>query len=104
MKRAKNLATGLLLEASFVACDKDPVGQQINELQLTLSSDSVAVRVSETSAINVTIRNASGAIEYATVKFVSRNPSVAGVNVSGTINAVAVGSTYVVATHADRPD
>jgi N-acyl-D-amino-acid deacylase len=100
----KALMTGLLLAGSFVACDKDPVGEPDGASQLSLSADSVAVRLSETSLLNVTVRNASGVIQYVPVTYVSRNQSVAAVSVSGLISGMALGSTYVVATLADRAD
>src|SRR5688500_7119135 len=84
MKRARTLLTGWLLAASFVACDKDPVGEQNSDLQLTLSADSVVVRVTETTPLTVTVRNASGATQSVPVTYVSRNQSVATVNANGT--------------------
>jgi CubicO group peptidase (beta-lactamase class C family) len=104
MTRAKALLTGWLLAVSFVACDKDPVGEQDNGSQLTLSPDSVVVRLSQSSTLNVTVRNAGGVIQYVPIKYVSRDPGVASVNATGTISGMTVGSTYVVATVTDRPD
>jgi CubicO group peptidase (beta-lactamase class C family) len=106
MKRATAFMTGLLVAASVVACEKDPVGEQNGDLQLTISVDSVAVPLFESSApLTVTVRNASGAIQYdVSLRFVSRDASVANVNANGAINAAAVGSTYVVASLTDRPD
>ena len=104
MKRTNVLMTVLLLAASFVACDKDPVGEENGDSQLTLSPDSVVVRLFQSSPLSVTVRNASGALENVPVSYVSRDVSVATVNANGTINAVAVGSTYVVATVSNRPD
>ena len=104
MKRAKALITGLLMGVSFVACDKDPVAEQNDDSQLTLSPDSVVVRLSQSSSLNVTVRDGSGAIQNVSVTFVSRDLSVATVNPNGTISGVAVGSTYVVAARSDRPD
>ena len=105
MKRATILMTGWLLAALLVACDKDPVGEQVNNpSQLTISADSVVVRVTESTPLTVTVRNSTGTIQQVPVTYVSRNQSVATVNAVGTISAVAVGTTYVVATVADRPD
>jgi CubicO group peptidase (beta-lactamase class C family) len=105
MKRAITLMTGLLLAASFVACDKDPLGDQNGNSQLTLSPDSVVIRPSQSSPLAVTVRNASGAIQYdVSLKYVSHNQSVATVNANGTISAVAPGATYVVVSVADRPE
>ena len=66
--------------------------------QLTLSPDSVVVGVFESSPLIATVRDASGAIQYVALEYVSRDQSVATVNANGAIRAVAVGSTYVVAT------
>ncbi len=104
MKRAKTLTTGLVLAASFAACDKDPVAQQNNDSHLTLSPDSVVVRVTQSSPLTVTVLNASGMVQHVPVTYVSRDQSVASVNANGTISAVAVGSTYVVAMLSNRPD
>jgi CubicO group peptidase (beta-lactamase class C family) len=104
MKRAKAFMTGLLLAASFVACDKDPVSEQKNDSELTLAPDSVVVRVTQSSTVNATVRDASGATQYVSIAYVSRNPSVATVNGNGTISGQTAGSTYVVASVADRPN
>jgi CubicO group peptidase (beta-lactamase class C family) len=104
MKRATTLMTGLLLAASFAACDKDPVGEQKSALLLTLSADSVVVRVSNTSPLIATVRNAGGTVQQVAVTYVSRNNNVATVNATGTVSAVAAGTTYVVASQTDRPD
>ena len=104
MNARKAWLTGLLVAASFGACDKDPVGEQGGSSQLTISPDSVVVRLSQSSPLTVTVRNAGGDIQYVPVTYVSRNQSVATVNGSGMISAVAVGSTYVVATLSDRAD
>ena len=98
MKSAKAIVAVTLAAAAVLACDKNPV-EQNSDPQLTLSPDSVVVGVYESSALTATVRNASGAARY-----VSRDQSVATVNASGAISAVAVGSTYVVATLLDRPD
>jgi N-acyl-D-amino-acid deacylase len=101
----KALTTGLVLAASFVACDKDPVSEQDNASQLTLSPDSVVVRLSQSSTLNVAVRNASGALQqYVPITYISRDPGVASVNANGTISGMTVGSTYIVATVTARPD
>jgi dienelactone hydrolase len=104
MKLAKALMTGLLVAASIVACDENPVeqnrGLQNGDAQLTLSTDSVVVSVGDGSLLTATISgNASGPTQY-----ISRDQSVATVNANGAIRAVAIGTTYVVGTLADRPD
>src|SRR6185503_11195995 len=104
MKRATTVMTGLLLATSVLACEKDPV-EQNSDPQLTLSADSVAVGVfTSASPLTITVRDASGAIQYVSVQYVSRDQSVATVNANGAISGVAVGSTYVVATLPGRPD
>src|SRR5688500_18530524 len=101
MKRAKALMTGLLFGVALVACDQDPVAEQQNDdSQLTLTPDSVVVRLSQSSPLNVTVRDGSGAIQNVPVSFASRDLSVATVNASGTISGVTVGSTYVVAARS----
>jgi dienelactone hydrolase len=95
----KALMAGLLVAASSVACDKSPV-EQSSDPQLTISTDTVVVGVyTYTLPIPVTVSNGSGTVQY-----VSRDHSVATVNAGGTISAVGVGSTYVVAMLAARPD
>ncbi|HEX8212482.1 MAG TPA: acetylxylan esterase [Longimicrobium sp.] len=98
MKPAKAIVAVTLAAAAFLACGDNPV-EQAGDPQLTLSPDSVVVGVYESSALNATVRNAGGAIQY-----VSRDQSVATVNASGAISAVAAGSTYVVAALLDRPE
>ena len=97
MKRAKALLTGLLAAASLVACGNAPV-EPNDDPQLILSVDSVVVGVGDASLLSATILNASGLPEY-----VSRDQSVATVNATGAIRAVATGSTYVIATLSDNP-
>ena len=89
--------------AACLACGTDPVGQD-SAPQLALSPDSVVVGVHAWYPLVATVRDASGAIQYVSLQYVSRDPRVAAVNASGTVIAVAVGSTYVVATVPDRPD
>jgi uncharacterized protein len=96
--------TGLVLAASFIACDKSPV-EQNSDPQLTLGSDSVVVGVYQsTFSLSVTVRNGSGAAEYAAVRYVSRDQSVATVNSYGAISGMAVGSTYIIAELTNRPE
>src|SRR5688572_13730902 len=103
MKSARAVVALTLAAVACLACDTNPV-EQNGDPRLTLSPDSVVVGVAESSPLIATVRNASGAIQYVALKFVSRDPSVATVNATGAISAVAVGSTYVVATLSDRPD
>jgi len=98
MRAAKAIVAVTVAAAAFLGCDGNPV-EQDGDPQLTLSPDSVVVGVFESSPLTATVRNGDGAIEY-----VSRDRSVATVNASGAISAVAAGSTYVVATLQDRPD
>ena len=94
-----------LAAATFAACDKSPV-EQSDDPQLALSTDSVALGVYTSSfPLAFTVRNSSGTIQHGvSLKYVSRDPSVATVNSFGAINAVGTGSTYVVAALMDRPD
>jgi uncharacterized protein len=103
MKRPAASMAGLLAAVSFAACDKGPVDQN-GDPQLTLSPDSVVVGVYESYPLVATVRDADGMIQYGSLQYVSRDQSVATVNASGAISAVAVGTTYVVATVPDRPD
>jgi dienelactone hydrolase len=98
MKSAKAIVATTLAAAAFLACGDNPV-EGNGDARLTLSADSVVVGVFESTPLIATVRNASGAIQY-----VSRDPSVATVNASGAVSAVAAGSTYVVAALLDRPD
>jgi uncharacterized protein len=104
MKRARALMTGSLAAASFVACGENPV-ERSGDPQLTLSADSVVVGVAESSSpLAVTVRDASGAVQYVALQYVSRDQSVATVSANGAIKGVAVGATHVVATLPDRAD
>lgn len=102
MKSAKAIVA-VTLAAAVLACDENPV-EQNGDPRLTLSPDSVVVGVYESSPLTATVRDASGAIQHVALQYVSRDPGVAAVNASGAVSAVAVGSTYVVATLPDRPD
>ena len=94
-----------LATAAFLGCAEGPVEQpgdpveQNDAPKLTLSADSVVIAAGDGSLLFATIRNATGPVQY-----VSRSPSVATVNANGVIRATGTGSTYVVATLADRPD
>jgi dienelactone hydrolase len=103
MNSAKPIVAATLGAAAVLACDKNPV-EQNGDSQLALSPDSVVVGVFESSPLIATVRDAGGAIQYVSLQYASRDPSVATVNANGAISAVAVGSTYVVATISDRPD
>lgn len=103
MESVKPIVAVALAAAAVLACDKNPV-EQNGDSQLTLSPDSVVVGVYESSPLAATVRDASGAIQYVSPRYVSRDESVATVNANGAVSAVAVGSTYVVATLPDRPD
>ena len=67
--------------------------------ELTLSEESVTMEVGGSASVTAAVVNTSASPE-----FVSRNPGVAGVNASGAISAVGVGSTYIVARLSDRAD
>jgi dienelactone hydrolase len=103
MKSAKAIVAVTSAAAAVLACGDNPV-ERNGGAQLTLSPDSVVVGVYESSPLTATVRDADGTIRYVSVKYVSRDQSVATVNANGAIGAVAVGSTYVVATLPDRPD
>ena len=103
MASAREIAAVTVVAAACLACDKNPV-EQNGDLRLTLSPDSVVVGVAQSSPLIATVRNASGAIQHVALQFVSRDPSVATVSANGAISALALGSTYVVATLSDRPD
>ena len=94
-----------LAAAAFAACDKSPVEQSDDDPQLSLSADSVVVGVyTSASPVTVTVRNSNGSIEYLPLQYVSRDQSVATVNANGTISAVGIGSTFVVAALRDQPN
>jgi len=103
MESAKTIVAATLAAAAVLACDKSPV-ERNGDPQLTLSPDSVVVGVYESSPLTATVRDASGAIPYVSLRYVSRDESVATVNADGEISAMAVGSTHVVAALPDRPD
>jgi hypothetical protein len=103
MQSAKAIVAATMAAATVVACDKNPV-EQNGGSRLTLSPDSVVVGVYESSPLVATVRDAKGAIQHVPLRYVSRDPGVATVDASGAIGAVAAGSTYVVATLADRPE
>ncbi|HEX8360022.1 MAG TPA: acetylxylan esterase [Longimicrobium sp.] len=98
MRSAKAIVALTLSAAALLGCDENAVDPN-GDPQLTLSADSVVVGVFETTPLIATVSDASEAIQY-----VSRDESVATVDASGAINAVAAGSTFVVAALSDRPD
>ncbi len=98
MKRAKALTTGLLVTASFVACDKDPVGVNADP-QLNIVAESVTVNIFTSASVGAVTRNTLDALQY-----VSRDQNVATVNALGAVTGVAIGSTYVVAALSSYPD
>ncbi|HWK90478.1 MAG TPA: prolyl oligopeptidase family serine peptidase [Longimicrobium sp.] len=101
MKAVVAMVPVLLAAAAFVACGANPV-EQNGDPQLTLSADSVTVRIGASALVAATLRNTSEPAQ-----FVSRDQGVAIVDANGAISGIAVGSTYVVATlssHADVRD
>ncbi len=100
---AKAIVAATLAAAAVLACDESPV-ERNGDPTLTLSPDSVVVGVYESSPLIATVRDAGGGTRYVALQYVSRDPGVATVNASGTVSAVAVGATHVVATLPDRPD
>jgi dienelactone hydrolase len=102
MKSAKAIVAVTLAAAAFLGCDGNPVGQN-SPAQLTLSTDVVDVSVNASSPLTATVRDATGATQYVSLRYVSRDPDVAAVNANGVISGVAVGSTYVVATIVGHP-
>jgi dienelactone hydrolase len=101
MSRRRAAAT--LAAAACLACEGDPVGQD-GDPRLTLSPDSVVVGVAESAPLVATVRDVSGAIQYVSLQYTSRDQNVATVDAHGAIRAVGAGSTFVVATLPDRPD
>jgi N-acetylneuraminic acid mutarotase len=98
MKRAIALVAVSLSAAASLACGKDPV-QQGADPKLTLAADSVTVDLGASAAVPATVLNTTE-----TAQFVSRDQGVATVSANGAINAVGVGTTYVVATLSSRAD
>ncbi|HET9441111.1 MAG TPA: hypothetical protein VFO52_13120 [Longimicrobiales bacterium] len=89
----------LLVVCALVACDGDSSGPDDTNPSLTLSVDSVRITIGLSATVNATVANSS-----ATTQFVSRNEAVATVTPSGTINAVALGTTYVVGSLTGMPE
>jgi Big-like domain-containing protein len=91
MKLARALTTGLLVTAPFVACDKDPVGTNVDP-HLTIAAESVTVNLFASASVRtMVVHNTLDAPQY-----VSRDQNVATVDALGAVTGVAVGSTYVV--------
>ncbi|HEX8394402.1 MAG TPA: dienelactone hydrolase family protein [Longimicrobium sp.] len=103
MRSFKTIVAATLGSVALLACDGNPVDSN-GGMQLTLSPDSVVVGVYQSSPLIATVRSANGAIQHVPVQYVSRDQSVATVNASGAVSAVAAGATYVVATLPDRPE
>ena len=105
VQRAEAMMSALLWALLFVACDSSPV-EQNSDAQLTLSPDTVIVGVFDSSPpLNVTVRGSNGEMQYdVSLEYASRDESVAAVNANGAINALAPGSTYVVAALSNHPD
>lgn len=87
-----------LVALFIVACGGNPV-EQHSDPRLTLSPDSVVIDVGGKARLTASVQKTTEQPQY-----VSRNQSVATVDASGAITAVAVGSTYVVAALSSRPD
>ena len=106
MQSARPIVGVALASVAFLACDNGPVEPVApdGDPLVTLSPDSVVVGIYESSPVIATVRNASGAIQYVPLQYLSRDPGVATVGANGAISAVSVGTTYVVATLPDRPD
>src|SRR5688500_12560925 len=103
----KNSITAVLLAGfALFACGDTPVEQIPASPEISLSPDSVVLNVyTAAPPLAVTVRDGNGAIQYdASLIYASRDQSVATVNASGAISAVAVGSTYVVVRLTNKPD
>lgn len=98
MKSSKAIVAATSAAAAFAACGGTPVERSGNP-QLTLSADSVVVDVGASASVTATVLHTSEP-----ARFVSRDPGVATVDAVGAISAVAIGSTYVVATLPNRAD
>ncbi len=94
----KALVTGLLVSASFVACDRDPVAVNFDP-QLSIAADSVTVNIFSSASVGAVNHNSVEALQY-----VSRDQNVATVNALGAVTGVAIGSTYVVVALSSHPD
>ena len=82
MKRAKSMMTGLLVAASFVACDKDPVGANVDP-HIAMAADSVTVNMFTSASVFAAVYNTFDAPQY-----VSRDQKVATVNALGAVSGV----------------
>ncbi len=98
MKSAMAIVGVMSAAAAFLACDRNPAGQN-GDPQLTFAADSVTLDVGASASATATVVNTADPAQY-----VSRDPAVATVNASGAISGVAAGQTYVVATIASRAD
>ena len=98
MKLVTASMVGSFVAASVVACHKDPVGANVDP-QLNIAAESLAVNMFTSASVFAAVYNTFDAPQY-----VSRDPKVATVNALGAVTGVALGSTYVVAALASRPD
>lgn len=106
MESTKTLAAVAFAAAALIACDRNPAEPSGDPgPHLTLFADSVVVGIYEsTNPLVYSLRDASGAPQFGVVlKYLARDPAVAAVDAKGAIQALAVGSTYVVVTLSDRP-
>lgn len=92
MKSVKAIVASSLAAAVFASCDGNPV-EPNSVAQLTVSPGRVVVGVGQWSGLTVTVRDASGAVQCGvSLRYVSRDQTVAAVNGNGTISGVAAGS------------
>lgn len=97
MTQTRALMGGVLAAASVVACDKNPVGKEVDP-QFTMTADSITVDLYKSASVGV-VYNSPDAPQY-----VSRDPNVATVSAAGAVTGVSIGSTYVVASLSGRPN
>ena len=97
MKRVTAIVAGTLVVAALLACDKDPVGANV-DAQIAIAAESLTVNMFTSASAFAMVSNTFDTPQYA-----SRDQTVATVNAQGAVTGVALGSTYVVASLKNYP-
>ena len=84
--------TALLVAASLVACDTDPLAPNVDQ-EVNVVADSITLNLFALASVGAVVNNSVHAIQY-----ISRNTNIATVNSLGAITGVGTGSTYVIAS------
>ena len=96
---AAALGAGLIAGALFVACsDGTSPGENLLAASVVLTPATGVVDVGGTLQLTATVKDASGKVLDIPVAFTSQNQTVAAVNATGLVTALALGEATITAT------